>query len=63
LNGVTVKLLDQNGSTLASPTIGTNVNIETLVFGVVTGVHAVKISQTNYPMLSLAEVKVHGYDN
>jgi hypothetical protein len=60
LNGATVELLDENGSRLASLTMGTNVNVETLVFGVVTGVYAVKI-RGKENALSLAEVEVHGY--
>jgi hypothetical protein len=62
LDGSTVDLLNESYETLASLTIGTNVEIETLVFGFVTDVFAVKINKAPAsPYLALAEVEVHGY--
>jgi hypothetical protein len=61
LDGATVDLLNESDETLASLTIGTNVYIDTLVFGFVTGVYAVKIIPGNdYVYLHIAEVEVHG---
>jgi hypothetical protein len=59
LDGATVDLLNENYETLASLTIGTNVDIETLVFRSVTGVYAVKIISSD-DSLNIAEVEVHG---